>query len=109
MSVTTKEHMKSRRVRNDPRNPGGTLTYWVRGTASETTALAAAQADIPTTFGGLPRKSIDLEYQGGQLWTAEADFGALDYAQATQGGGQGDPSPDGNLGAEGSFSTGGGT
>jgi len=63
------------------------VPYAVFDAADETAVRVAALAQVPTTYDGLPRRSIDLDQRINETtWTVMARFEALSYAAA-----EGDP------------------
>jgi len=71
MSVTVDEKFESRESTD---GKSVELVYVVRGTDSDTEAMAALKAAAPATYGGLLRQRCRIEPEGPQLWTGVAPY-----------------------------------
>ena len=74
MPITVSEKFESRRSTKGE-NPSAELVYTVRGTNDDLAARAAAEAESPANYDGLPRQTVSVEPVGFELWEATARYG----------------------------------
>ncbi len=91
MAVTIKEHAFSRKITVSPKSPKGTKLYYAVGSMDEDEILAAVEAEIAATFGGLVLDSIDLEPRGGGFWDVSVSYALADSSDLDGQGSDSDP------------------
>lgn len=83
MSITVREKPESRKV-TEAENPSenrASLLYTASGSIDESAIILAVAAESPTSFRNMPRRSIDADCLGANVWDATVNYANKDTTQ----------------------------